>query len=187
MNPHPTLQRTIQLLTTTLTHLDDTLQELDLNRNGYPTNTTGTGTTPSLNSAGNPTGLDRYLNQPDPATQDHLTLLQAIETIHHHALQLHRITTQWTTPTQHKELTRGTDCLACTRYVPNTDTDRIRSGLCQTCHRSWTRSQKERGEWLIERKKKLAHPGGGGDTTHPTPPIQHKESSSIATNQTTTL
>jgi hypothetical protein len=181
MNPEPTLQRTIQLLTTTLNHLDDTIEQLQLNRNGYPTNTTGQGSTPTLNPAGNPTGLDRYLNQPDPATQDHTTLIQAIQTTHHHALELHRITTQWTTPTPHKELTRGTDCLACTRYVPNTDTDRIRAGLCQSCHRSWIRSHRERGEWLIERKRKLQHTPGG-DTTNTTQPIQDTGTAAIATD-----
>lgn len=179
---HTNLKHTIQLLTSVLTHLEETIEELHLNQNGFPTSSTAEGTTPTLNDAGKPNGLDRYLNQPDPAAQDLHTLTTAIQHTHTNALELHRITTQWTTPTKHKELKRGADCLACTRYVPNTPTDRIRSGLCQRCHRSLIRSQKERGQWLIEHKKKLQQQQGGGDTNHPTQPIQDTGTSAIATD-----
>lgn len=185
-NPTLTLKKTIHLLTLTLHQLTDTLQELHMNHNGFPTNSTAEGSTPTLNEAGKPNGLDRYLNQPDPAAQDLATLTTTIQRTHTNALELHRITTQWTTPTTHKNTQRGADCLACTRYVPNTDTDRIRAGLCMACHRSWTRSQKERGEWLLQRRKQT-DPTGGGDTNTPTPPIQDKGTSAIATEQTTTL
>ena len=175
------LQRTIQLLTSVLTHLDETIEELHLNQNGFPTNTGGEGSTPTLNASGTPNGLDRYLNQPDPAAQDLHQLTTTTTHLHTAALNLHRITTQWATPTNIKQLTRGADCLACTRYVPNTATDRIRAGLCQRCHRSWIRSHKERGEWLIEHKKKLQHTPGG-DTTQPTHPMQDIATSAIATD-----
>lgn len=180
------LDHTIQLLTQLQPHLTDTIQELQLNQHGYPTNTSSTGTTPTLNPDGKPAGLDRYLNQPDPAAQDLTTLKHTITQLHHHTLQLHRIITTWTSPTTPQQLTRGADCLACTRYVPNTDTDRIRSGLCATCHRSLLRSQQDRGEWLLQRRKQQ-HPTGDGDNHIPTQPIQHKGTSAIATNQTGTL
>jgi hypothetical protein len=180
--PTHTLNKTIHLLTIALHQLEDTLHELHLNQNGYPTSSTAEGATPTLNDAGKPNGLDRYLNQPDPAAQDLHTLTTAIQRAHTNALELHRITTQWTTPTKRKEVTRGTDCLACTRYVPNTDTDRIRSGLCLSCHRSWARSMKERGEWLLQRRKKLQEQQVGGDTNQPTHPIQDNGTSAIATD-----
>lgn len=183
-NHHHTLKKTIQLLTQSLTQLQDTLQELNLNQNGFPTSK-GTGTTPQLNDDGKPQGLDRYLNQPDPAAQDLTTLTTIIQRTHNNALQLHRITTQWATPSTAATHQRGTGCLACLRYVPNTDTDRIRSGLCMACHRSWTRSQLDRGDWMLQRKKQLHTTGG--DTPHPADPIQDKGTSAIATNQTTTL
>ena len=176
------LQRTIQLLTSVLTHLDETIKELNLNQNGFPTNTGGEGSTPTLNASGTPNGLDRYLNQPDPAAQDLHQLTTTTTHLHTAALNLHRITTQWATPTNIKQLTRGTDCLACTRYVPNTATDRIRAGLCQSCHRSWTRSQKERGDWMLQRRKKLQEHETDGDTTQPTHPIQDTATSAIATD-----
>ena len=175
------LQRTIQLLTSVLTHLDETIEELQLNQNGFPTNTGGEGSTLTLNASGNPSGLDRYLNQPDPAAQDLHQLTTPTTELHTAALSLHRITTQWTTPTTTQQLTRGTDCLACTRYVPNTATDRIRAGLCMACHRSWIRSTKERGEWLLQRRKET-HNTPGGDTTTPTPPMRDKASPAIATD-----
>jgi hypothetical protein len=180
-NPTTTLKKTIHLLTTTLAQLTDTLHELHLNHNGFPTSSGAEGATPTLNDAGKPNGLDRYLNQPDPAAQDLATLTTTIQHTHTNALELHRITTQWTTPTRRKEVTRGTDCLACTRYVPNTDTDRIRAGLCIACHRSWTRSQKERGEWLLQRRKQTDNTPGG-DTNTPTHPIQDTASPAIATD-----
>lgn len=184
-NPTHTLKKTIQLLTQSLAQLHNTIEQLNLNQNGFPTNN-GTGSAPTLNDDGKPQGLDRYLNQPDPAAQDLATLTTSIQRTHTNALQLHRITTQWTTPTTHKNQQRGTDCLACTRYIPNTDTDRARSGLCMACHRSWTRSTKERGEWLLQRRKET-HGTPGGDTTQPADPIQDNATSATNTNQTTTL
>jgi hypothetical protein len=175
------LKRTIQLLTTVLLNLDETLHELNLNQNGFPTNTGGEGSTPTLNESGTPAGLERYLNQPDPAAQDLHQFTTTTTQLHTAALNLHRITTQWATPTKLNQAQRGTECLACARYVPNTATDRLRAGLCLSCHRSWARSTKERGEWLLQRRKQTTTPGGG-DTNHTHDPIQHTATPAIATN-----
>jgi hypothetical protein len=41
---------------------------------------------------------------------------------------------------------------------------------------------KERGEWLLQRKKYLQEQRVGGDTNHPTHPIQDNATSAIATD-----
>lgn len=54
---------------------------------------------------------------------------------------------------------RGGDCLACGRYVPGTDSDRLRAGLCAKDQKHWVRHRGEypdRQAWMIARRKQLA-------------------------------
>lgn len=129
---------------------------------GYPT-ATGGGGAPRLDAAGNPPGLDRYLNQPDPAAHDLRTLITATGQMLTAAAVVHDIVTRWGAASNNnheggiapRRVISGGDCLACGAYCSGAHNDRLRSGLCMSCYQDRRRSPLERGEWMIERRRSL--------------------------------
>ena len=127
---------------------------------GYPTSSGG-GSTPRLDAAGNPPGLDRYLDRPDPAAQASRRIDQILTNLLTQVTELHSIVTTWTTdidPAHQPVIERrasGGDCLACGTYCSGASNDRLRSGLCNRCRMAWVRSGLERGEWMIVRRREL--------------------------------
>lgn len=144
------------------THLAAAMEALRDAQPGYPT-ATGGGGAPSLDAAGNPPGLDRYLDQPDPAAVE-LRLLETItKQMLNGASQLHDIVTRWGdgSASIHEggvkppRTSSGGDCVACSTYCSGAHNDRLRSGLCMPCYQDRRRSTLERGEWMIERRRNL--------------------------------
>ena len=126
---------------------------------GYPTATGGGGSAPTLDAAGNPPGLDRYLGIDDPAATDLRNLTTLTAQMLTASAQLLDIIIRWTAePTTEGEPRRtvgGGDCVCCGRYCSGADTDRLRAGLCDPCRKSWSRSTLERGDWMLERRREL--------------------------------
>jgi hypothetical protein len=93
---------------------------------------------------------------------------------------------------------RGGDCEACYRYVPGTESDRLRAGLCNTDRVQFERDRArasregkrlERQEWLIGRRKELAARAvEEPERIDPTAsPIAHVEVTHMATGEKLTL
>lgn len=60
-------------------------------------------------------------------------------------------------------------CMACTRDVPGTEGDRLRSGFCNACRMKWTRDGRpDRAVFIRRRQQELSPP----DTQH-VDPTQH--------------
>jgi hypothetical protein len=142
-------------------NIEATLTELRDSQPGYPTSTTGGGA-PQLSADGKPAGLDRYLSHPDPAAADLRTLTTVVHRIRTDVTTLHAIVGTWTAKptTDDGEPTRGSDCQVCTRWVANTDADRIRAGLCMACYKDWRRAIDdnpwvERSLWAHRRRQRL--------------------------------
>lgn len=132
---------------------------------GYPASTGG-GSAPRLDAAGNPPGLDRYLTVPDPAGHDARRIDTILPTLNSLATELHSLLVTWGTPvTEQPSIERrasGGDCLACSRYCSGADGDRLRAGLCNACRMHWRRWQgenptRDRGDWMLERRRTVAH------------------------------
>lgn len=151
---------TISRLSAILTDLPAATISLADAQPGYPTSTGGGGGAALLDAAGNPPGLDRHLTIADPAAFDQRRLQQLIGRMLTDATDLLDIVTRWS----HAEVeggrriervASGGDCVCCSRYCSGAANDRLRSGLCDACRKSWTRSGKERGEWMLERRRSL--------------------------------
>jgi hypothetical protein len=148
------IHTTITLLTQITDQLQTAITELQNNQPGYPTNT-GTGNPPTLTPAGTPTGLDRYLNNKDIARTDWNRLHTAAQHTLTNAATIHQIVTTWANPAHPPTQHPNSQCLTCDHYTTNKGNDRLRSGLCQACHRSWTRARTttDRGTWMLQRKQ----------------------------------
>ena len=147
-------------------HIDATLGELHDSQPGYPTSTVGGGA-PQLSADGKPAGLDRYLNHPDPAATDLRTLTGVVARMRTDVTTLHSIVTTWTAKptTDDGEPTRGCECQVCTRWVANTEADRLRAGLCMACYKDWRRAIDdnpwiERSLWAHQRRRSLLEKEG---------------------------
>lgn len=146
--------------------------ELRTLQSAYPTNTTGTGTTPRLNDDGTPPGLDRHLFRQDQPTQDLHRLTQLLRALLSTSAELQSLCTRYTTTTDpndddtQQRVGEG-DCQACGRYCTGqADNDRLRSNLCDACrthHRRWTQANPtlDRGEWLLHRRRSLTRTDQG--------------------------
>jgi len=161
---HRLLIETQTRLRATTHYLPDANRALRDAQPGYPTNTGGGGSTPRLDAAGNPPGLDRYLDTPDPAAYATRRLDQLLTTLLASATELHELVTTWAIPvTDQPTIERkrsGGDCLACSRFVSGSIDDRLRAGLCLACyqhHRRWAveHDNADRGEWILARRREL--------------------------------
>jgi hypothetical protein len=134
---------------------------------GYPTNTGGGGGGGTLNEAGKPAGLERYLGSDDPARDDLRLLVAHLRTIHAANRLALDLVGRWITTVPGveggralpaKTLSDG-NCVACSAYCTGTDEDRLRSGLCNACrvslHRYTNDRRGDRGDWLLERRRHL--------------------------------
>ena len=154
-----TLLESISRLAATMPDLPAALAGLADAQPGYPTSTGGGGSA-TLDAAGNPPGLDRHLSTSDPAAHDQRRLEVIVARIEADATDLLDIVTRWS----HAEVeggrrierqASGGDCVCCARYCSGAANDRLRSGLCDPCRKSWQRSGLERGEWMLERRRAL--------------------------------
>ena len=152
----------IARLTALQPHLAAAMEALRDAQPGYPT-ATGGGGAPRLDAAGNPPGLDRYLDQPDPAAHELQLLIKTTRQMLNQATVLHDIVTRWGAPSDNhheggvkpRRTTSGGDCVACSSYCSGTHNDRLRAGLCMPCYQDSRRSTLERGEWMLERRRAL--------------------------------
>jgi hypothetical protein len=152
---------TIGRLSAILAELPDAIDNLADAQPGYPTRTGGGGSSSSLDAAGNPPGLDRHLVTADPAAHDQRRLTTLIARTNSDAVDLVDIVTRWTRSEVEggQRIARqvsGGDCVCCSRFCSGALHDRLRAGLCDACRKSWARSDKERGEWMLERRRALA-------------------------------
>ena len=164
-NPNDLKRQQLEIiarLTAMQSHLAEAMAALRDAQPGYPT-ATGGGGAPRLDSAGNPPGLDRYLNQPDPAANDLRLLVTSTLTMLNAATVAHDVVARWgVASADHHEGGRaprrtisGGDCVACGSYCSGAHNDRLRSGLCMPCYQDRRRSTLERGDWMIERRRNL--------------------------------
>lgn len=128
---------------------------------GYPTATGGGGSSVTLDAAGNPPGLDRYLATNDQAAIDLRNLRTLTDSVLGSVTQLYDIVTRWTaepdrTDDKPTRTRGGGDCVCCGSYCSGADTDRLRAGLCMACYQDSRRSTLERGDWMLERRRALA-------------------------------
>jgi len=161
-NPRRQINETIARLMACQPHINQAIAALTYAQPGYPTNTGGGGSTPQRQDDGHPSGLDRHLFTNDPAAYELRQLNKLLDRILTDATILYDITTRWTANTntegghkQPQQTNNASDCLACGRFVAGTHTDRLRSGLCLACYQDRRRSQLERGDWLIERRRTI--------------------------------
>lgn len=156
----------IARLTAMQIHLAEAMAALRDAQPGYPT-ATGGGGAPRLDSAGNPPGLDRYLNQPDPAAHDLRTLSDMTKQMLTAAAVVHDIVARWGAPSDNhheggvapRRAMSGGDCVVCGTYCSGAHNDRLRAGLCDPCRKHWQRwtagNGGDRGDWMIERRRNL--------------------------------
>jgi hypothetical protein len=147
------IHTTITLLTQITDQLQTAITELQNNQPGFPTNTSQSNMPTSKPST--PTGLDRYLTGRDQAKTDMHQLNTAALQLLNPAATIHRITTTWANPATPPTAHTHNQCLTCDHYTTNKANDRLRSGLCQACHRAWTRARAttDRGTWMLQRKQ----------------------------------
>jgi hypothetical protein len=135
---------------------------------GYPTSTGGGGSSSTLNAAGHPGGLDRFVTAPNLASEDMRTLRRSAIAATNSARSALEITRRWnlTSPTgEHvARVLSGGDCHACGVFCSGAERDRLRSGLCDSCRQSWRRYQErtaseqgggDRAEWLLTRRRDI--------------------------------
>lgn len=151
-------------LTATTEHLGAATTSLRNAQPGYPT-ATGGGGSPRLDAAGNPPGLDRYLDVPDPAAHASRRIDTLLAQLLSAATELHSVVLEWALPVTDQPTVQrkasGGDCLACSRYCSGADGDRLRAGLCNACRMHWRRWQgdnptRDRGDWMLERRRTVA-------------------------------
>ena len=153
----------IARLTALQPHLAAAMEALRDAQPGYPT-ATGGGGAPRLDAAGNPPGLDRYLDQPDPAAHDLRTLMTKTSQMLNAVSVAHDVVLRWGAPSDNhheggvapRRAASGGDCVACGCYCSGAHNDRLRSGLCVACYHDQRRSPLERGEWMLQRRRALA-------------------------------
>ena len=133
---------------------------------GYPTSTGSSGGGGStLNEAGKPTGLERYLGADDPARDDLRRIVAHLRTIHAETRLALDLVARWTTSVPGveggralpaKTLSDG-NCIACSAYCKGSEDDRLRAGLCNACrvslHRYTNDRRGDRGDWLRQRRQ----------------------------------
>lgn len=151
-------------LTATTEHLGAATTSLRNAQPGYPT-ATGGGGSPRLDAAGNPPGLDRYLDVPDPAAHASRRIDTLLAQLLGAATELHSVVLEWALPvtdqpTVQRKASAGGDCLACARFVSGSVDDRLRAGLCLACyqhHRRWAieHDNADRGDWMLARRREL--------------------------------
>ena len=130
---------------------------------GYPTGGSGGGAAPTLDAAGNPPGLDRYLDKPDEAARNADLILTYTRQMLNSAVIVHGLVTGWadssTSPHEGgvapRRTASGGDCVVCATYCSGAHNDRLRAGLCDPCRKHWQRSSLDRGEWMLERRRNL--------------------------------
>jgi hypothetical protein len=146
------IHTTITLLNQIVDQIETAATELQNNQPGYPTNTSQTNLPTSTQST--PTGLDRYLHTRDTARTDWNQLHTASQNALTNAATIHRIITTWANPAHPPTQHTHNQCLTCDHYTTSKGTDRLRSGLCQACHRAWTRARAttDRGTWMLQRR-----------------------------------
>ena len=133
---------------------------------GYPTGGSGGGA-PTLDAAGNPPGLDRYLNKPDEAARNADLILTYTRQMLNSAVIVHGLVSGWadssTSPHEGgiapRRTASGGDCVVCATYCSGAHNDRLRAGLCNPCRVHWQRwnvaNNGDRGEWMLERRRAL--------------------------------
>lgn len=150
-------------LTATTPLIGEASAALRLAQPGYPS-ATGGGGSPRLDAAGNPPGLDRYLTMPDPATHATRRIDTLLAQLLAAATELHSIVDLWATVVTDQPVIErrasGGDCLACSRFVSGSPSDRLRAGLCLSCyqhHRRWAidNDNADRGDWMLARRREL--------------------------------
>jgi hypothetical protein len=134
---------------------------------GYPTNKGGSGGGSSLNDAGKPAGLEKYLGADDPARDDLRQITALLRTIHFNARLALDLVGRWTTTAPGVEGGRALpaktksdgNCVACSAYCTGSEDDRLRSGLCNPCrvslHRYTNDRRGDRHDWLLERRRSI--------------------------------
>jgi hypothetical protein len=129
---------------------------------GYPTGGSGGGA-PTLDAAGNPPGLERYLDKPDEAARNADLILTYTAQMLNSAVIVHGLVTGWadssTSPHEGgiapRRVASGGDCVVCATYCSGAHNDRLRAGLCMPCYQDQRRSPLDRGEWMLERRRNL--------------------------------
>ena len=146
------IHTTITLLTQITDQLQTAITQLQNNQPGYPTNTSQTNLPTSTPST--PAGLEQHLHTPDQAKTDLHKLNTAALQLLTPAATIHKITTTWANPAHPPTQHPNSQCLTCDHYTTNKANDRLRSGLCQACHRAWTRARAttDRGTWMMQRR-----------------------------------
>lgn len=130
---------------------------------GYPTGGSGGGGAPTLDAAGNPPGLDRYLDKPDPIVAQLNLLVAESKKMSDSASVIHDIVSRYadSSPSPYeggitpRRTASGGDCVVCATYCSGAHNDRLRAGLCNACRVNWQRSTLDRGEWMLERRRAL--------------------------------
>ena len=143
-----------------LRDLDVACANLRESQPGFPKQSSGAGGgAGSLNDAGKPNGLDRFVVWPDRATTDAEELDELLAVARGAMVKACRIVSVWSTQAKPGDDTPTpivSECVACERVVECTTADPMRSGLCSACHQSWLRWRKaERGhrhDWLTARR-----------------------------------
>lgn len=147
-----------------LRDLDAALRNLRESQPGFPKSSSGAGGgAGSLNDAGKPNGLDRFVVFPDVASKDAAELDELLAVARGAMVKATRIVGVWSAqarPGDDVPTAIVTECVACERVVECTTADPIRAGLCSACHSSWQRWRKaERGhrhDWLTSRRAAAA-------------------------------
>jgi len=143
------------------TNLRAALDALKDAQPGFPTTSGGASLGGgSLNDAGKPNGLDKFVTHEDVASlalsQLGARMLEARESLR----DVVRIVGTWSRDGAASPATGLLDsCVACERHVFGGD-DRLRAGLCPSCHSSWQRWKKSnngyRHDWLTARRAAIA-------------------------------
>ena len=134
---------------------------------GYPTSTGGGGAS-SLGVGGTPGGLDRFVTQSHPASDDMRTLRQSAIATANSSRSALAVARRWlnvpASITDEHQPRSGGDCVACGIYCSGAERDRLRSGLCDACRQSWRRYQDraaqqmgsgDRAGWMLERRRDI--------------------------------
>ena len=142
------------------TNLRAALDALKDAQPGFPTTSGGASLGGgSLNDAGKPNGLDKFVIHLDPASQalDELgtKMLEARESMRKVSVIVHL----WSRDGGGAPTSELAQCVACERHVFGGD-DRLRAGFCPACHSSWQRWKKTntgyRHDWLMARRASIA-------------------------------
>ena len=144
--------------------IDTAVENLREVQPGYPSGVGSGGGAPSLNDAGKPQGLDRFVMRRDPAMIDLRQLDERLYKARVEMREIHRIVSIWSTPQriggEIVERTAGSECLVCARYVSGSSTDRLRAGLCNACRMRLSRWKKTnrgtRHDWMTAERGETA-------------------------------